>query len=334
VKKKPQMKMDEHGSREPKVAKDEKDSAWGPWFPSLASAFIFSFRFVLTGGLLLGGSVLAIAQEPPDAHSLATPSIRIWDLAVAGGIFMLPIAAMSLLAVTMSLERFFALRRQRVFPSRLAKELQDLARGQEGFDLREARLLCDRYPSAAANVVRAMLARAGRPASEIESTVAQTSQREADRLYANVRWLNLAASLSVMLGLIGTIQGMMMIFHQMQITDPTADRAAMLAGGIYTKLVCTFAGLSVAIPAAFFSHLFEGRIQALFREIEELVFTLLPQIERHEGTVRLSRQTADGVGEAHGNGDAISEEPMTTRRRSSSAAAGINQEIARPPIET
>jgi len=101
----------------------------------------------------------------------------------------------------------------------------------------------------------------------------------------------------------------------MQVTDPTADRAAMLAGGIYTKLVCTFAGLSVAIPSAFFSHLFEGRIQSLFREIEELVVTLLPQIERHEGGGRVSRQTAEGVGEAHGNGDAISSEPMIPIRK-------------------
>jgi biopolymer transport protein ExbB len=283
---------------------------------------------------VLGNCVTTVAEEQVGAHSLSTPTIRIWDLAVAGGIFMIPIAGMSLLAVTMSLERFFALRRQRVFPTRLAKGLEDLARRQSVFDVREARLLCDRHPSAAANVVQAMLARAGRPASEIESAVAQTSQREADRLYANVRWLNLAASLSIMLGLIGTIQGMMMIFHQMQVTDPTADRAAMLAGGIYTKLVCTFAGLSVAIPSAFFSHLFEGRIQSLFREIEELVFTLLPQIERHEGQLRVSRQTAEGVGDAHGNGDAISGEAMICPRRNSNGGSGTSHEIARPPVET
>ena len=65
----------------------------------------------------------------------ADTSIRIWDLAVAGGIFMIPIAAMSILAVTMSLERLFALRRQRVLPSRLVKGLEDLARRQAGFEL-------------------------------------------------------------------------------------------------------------------------------------------------------------------------------------------------------
>jgi biopolymer transport protein ExbB len=283
--------------------------------------------------MVLGSGAAAVAEEQVDSHSLATPSIRIWDLAVAGGIFMIPIAGMSLLAVTMAIERLFALRRQRVLPRGLVRGLNELEQRSGGFDVEAAIELCRKNPSAAANVVKAMLARAGRPLGEIELAVNQASQREADRLYANVRWLNLAASLSVMLGLIGTIQGMMMIFHQMQITDPTADRAALLAGGIYTKLVCTFAGLSVAIPSAFFSHLFEGRIQAIFREIEELVFTLLPQLQWHEGGARVTRQAAEGLGEAHGNGDAISDEHLISPRRSSSGGVGTSQEIARPPIE-
>ncbi len=51
-------------------------------------------------------------------------------------------------------------------------------------------------------------------------------------------------------------------------------------------LVTTFAGLSVAIPAAVLAHLFEGRIQRLFRELEETMLGLLPQLERFEGRLR------------------------------------------------
>lgn len=253
-------------------------------------------------GQAKSGQQEAAAVDPPAAPS--DTSIRIWDLAVAGGIFMIPIAAMSLLAVTMSLERLFALRRQRVFPPRLARGLEDLARRQAGFDLREAKLLCDRHPSAAANVVRAMLARAGRPPSEIESAVAQASQREADRLYANVRWLNLAASLSTMLGLIGTIQGMIMAFHRLTVTAVVADRTTMLAGGIYTALVTTFAGLAVAIPALLMSHFFEGRILAAFHQIDELTFHLLPSLAEGQG----------GGGAARGDyGTVIAEDEMRSR---------------------
>jgi biopolymer transport protein ExbB len=124
--------------------------------------------------------------------------------------------------------------------------------------------------------------------------VAHASQREADKLYANVRWLNISASLATMLGLIGTIQGMIMAFQQLTTLAAGTDRTQVLAAGIYTALVTTFAGLSVAIPSAFFSHYFEGRIQSAFHEIDELIFSLVPLLERYEGRVRFSRQGGDG----------------------------------------
>ncbi len=59
--------------------------------------------------------------------------------------------------------------------------------------------------------------------------------------------------------------------------------------GIYTALVTTFAGLAVAIPAAVLAHWFEGWIQKLFRELDETLLGLMPQLERYEGRMRVSR---------------------------------------------
>jgi len=264
-----------------------------------------------TANAQTGSDVAGPSAAPPPAAPAAAPatperdkSINLLKMAMAGGIFMIPIFAMSALVMTMVIDRFLGLRRSRVMPDGLISGLGEMAGSSGAFDPRKAYRLCQQYPSAAANVVRAMLLRVGRPIAEIESTIHQASQREADRLYSNVRWLNLAASLSVMLGLIGTIQGMILIFHQMQIMDPSADRASTLAGGIYTKLVCTFAGLSVAIPAAFFSHYFEGCIQSLFREIDEFTFNLLPQLERYEGRVRFGRHAEGTNGELTDKADA------------------------------
>ena len=172
-----------------------------------------------------------------------------------------------------------------------------LSEGNERFDPKKAYRLCQQFPSAAANVVRVMLLRVGRPLPEIESAVAQASQREADRLYSNVRWLNMAASLSTMLGLIGTIQGMIMAFHRLTVMEAAADRTTVLADGIYTALVTTFAGLFVAIPALLASHFFEGRILKMFHQIDELIFHLLPQLERYEGRVRFGRNGDAAAGE-------------------------------------
>jgi biopolymer transport protein ExbB len=252
------------------------------------------FRSAMAGGVVFGSCAAVMAQERAEGQLLATPSIRIWDLAVAGGIFMIPIAGMSVLAVTMAIERLFAMRRQRVLPAGLVRGLNELEQRTGEFAIADAKELCQRNPSAAANVVRAMLARAGRPLAEIESAVAQASQREADRLYANVRWLNLAASLSTMLGLIGTIQGMIMAFHRLTVTEVVADRTTMLAAGIYTALVTTFAGLAVAIPSLLMSHFFEGRILALFHQIDEMTFHLLPKLApAHEADGGLSRQNGN-----------------------------------------
>jgi biopolymer transport protein ExbB len=196
--------------------------------------------------------------------------------------------------VTFVVERFLGLRRSRVLPGELVDELGDLGASPSGFDPRKAYRICQQYPSAAASVIQAMLLKVGRPHSEVEHTVSETSSREADRLYANVRWLNLASAVSPLLGLFGTVWGMIRAFHDTAQLLPGQDKGEYLAEGIYIALVTTLGGLAVAIPAAIFAHFFESRVQNLFHEIDEMLFHLMPQIERYEGRVRFSKQGAEG----------------------------------------
>lgn len=220
--------------------------------------------------------------------------ISFFSLILKGGWFMIPIGMMSLIVVTIVIERWIALRSGRVLPADLVVELGQLSSGHGSFDPRAAYRVCQRFPSAAANVVRAMLLKVGRPHSEVEHTVAEASEREAERLYANVRWLNLAAAVTPLIGLLGTVWGMIDAFHRTTQLTPGQNKADELATGIYIALVTTFGGLMVAIPAAIFAHYFEGRVQRLFHQIDELLFSLLPQIEQFEGRVRFSRQGGDG----------------------------------------
>lgn len=233
--------------------------------------------------------------SPPPAK--ASAEINVFDLAIQGGIFMYPIYALSLLAVGVIIERFIGLRQDKVMPDGLVAAIGQLSDSKTGFDPRRAYRICQQYPSAAANVVRAMLLKVGRPHSEVEHTVAETSEREANRLYRNVRWLNMAAAVTPLIGLLGTVQGMIVAFHQTTVLAPGANKAVELANGIYTALVTTFGGLCVAIPSAFFAHYFEGRIQSLFHQIDELLFNLLPLTERFEGRVRFGRQLDQPEGE-------------------------------------
>ncbi len=242
----------------------------------------------------------AAAPEGTDAPAAAAKpdnSLSILRLYMEGGLFMIPITFLSVIGLVAAIERGLALRRERVVPEGLVTSLGQLGTAPGGFDPRRAFKLCQQYPSAAATVVRTMLLRVGRPLSEVESAVKDSSEREATKLYYNVRWLNLAATTATLFGLAGTIQGMILAFHKMTDLAPGADKAQELSSGIYVALVTTFAGLCVAIPSVMFAHLFEGRIQKLFNDIDELVQSLLPQVERYEGRVRFGKQDAGETAE-------------------------------------
>jgi biopolymer transport protein ExbB len=219
--------------------------------------------------------------------------INVFSLLVKGGFFMIPIFLMSLLVVTIVIERFIALRRDRVLPEELISELGQLGGSQGSFDPRQAYRICQRIPSAASTVICAMLLKVGRPHSEVEHAVAEASEREADRIYGNVRWLNLVAAVAPLMGLLGTVWGMIRAFHDTTQLAPGQNKADYLAEGIYVALVTTLGGLVVAIPAAIFAHWFEGRITGLFHQIDELLFNLMPQVERYEGRVRFSQTQVD-----------------------------------------
>lgn len=218
----------------------------------------------------------------------------LWQLFLAGGFMMWPITAMSLVVVTFGIERFVALRRSRFVPRSLREALATAA-ATTPFDPRLAYQACQRHPSVAATVTMAMLEKVGRPVPEIERAVETTKEREASRLYANIRPISLAVSVTPLLGLLGTVQGMIIAFYTTANLDAGANRAAELAQGIYVALITTFAGLCVAIPAAILAHFLEGRILRGFREVDAVTTGILPALERYEHKGRLSPDQLSGV---------------------------------------
>jgi biopolymer transport protein ExbB len=210
----------------------------------------------------------------------------LWQLVLQGGVLMWPIVAMSLVVVTFGIERFVALRRSRFVPAGLREGMAKLVAG--GFDPRKAWRLCTEFPSAAAEVLEAMLEKVGRPVPEIERAAEVAKDRAASRLYANIRPISLAVTVTPLLGLLGTVQGMILAFYTTANLEAGANRAAELASGIYIALITTFAGLCVAIPAAILAHWLEGRILRGFRDVDGLVDEVLPQLERYENKGRLT----------------------------------------------
>lgn len=266
---------------------------------------------------------------PPAGESVTEPSgIDLLTLIGSGGKFMIPIAIMSLLVVTLSVERLVSLRRKRVIPRRLVQRLKELADPIETLDPQAALQACQAHPSAAAIVIQAMLERTGQPLSDIERVAAETVQREADDYGGPIRWLNLAAAATPLMGLLGTVWGMIVAFHES--TSLTADRSRseQLSEGIYTALVTTLAGLIVAIPAAIMAQYLENRLTKLFHRIEELSFVVAPGLERFAGRMRF-----DSVRGMRPIGGAVKPPPPPNAASASSGrAVKPPRAVSDPPV--
>ena len=146
-------------------------------------------------------------------------------------------------------------------------------------------------------MIQAAILKVGRPHAELEKAVEDAVAREADEMAQNIRPINVAASIAPLLGLLGTVQGMILAFMVISTTASTgAAKGAELAQGIYTALVTTFAGLTVAIPAIIVANMLEGRIERLLRGMEDVFNEILPLFERFEGKWRVMlKSDASGV---------------------------------------
>ena len=230
-------------------------------------------------------------SQPAEAKQTPKPkSISFFSLILRGGWFMVPLGILSMVVVMLTIERFISLRREKIMPAELVTHLGNLSRTQGGFDPRSAYRITQQYPSSASNIVRALLLKVGRPQSEIETAVTETSQRETDRLNAPVSWLSVIATVAPLIGLLGTVWGITQAFFNLANTPAGVEvnKAMTLADGIYTALVTTLCGLMIAIPAAILAHFFESRIVKSINQINEMATTLMPQVEKYEGRLRFS----------------------------------------------
>jgi biopolymer transport protein ExbB len=218
----------------------------------------------------------------PPPKPTGPAQIVLLDLLLKGGWFMIPIGIVSVIALTVCIERLLNLRAGRIIPQPLARDLSRDGRESSALGMEQGLVACARHPSSLAAVVRNMLMRSGRPLPEVEHAATEATQREMDRVGGPIRWLHLTAAVAPLLGLLGTVWGMIVCFHDTTRIPPGQNKAEYLAEGIYIALVTTLAGLIVAIPAAMAAHYFEGRMLRLFRRLEEFVFELAPAIARSD----------------------------------------------------
>jgi biopolymer transport protein ExbB len=195
------------------------------------------------------------------------------DYFFKGGLLMYPLAACSLIALAVILEK--ALHFARARPAQgLAEAVLQAARDAR---LEQARALCSSSPRPLPRLLAAALEGRDLPRADLENRLSRIGSGELKLLSRRLHWLELVGRIAPMIGLTGTVTGLTRAFRTVaalkQVTDPS-----LLASGIWEALITTIAGLFIGIPALIAYHLYENRLRALAFELktsgEELVAAL------------------------------------------------------------
>jgi len=192
------------------------------------------------------------------------------EFLVSGGPVMIPIGLASLVGLAVFLERAFALRRGRIAPRGFAVEAEELIK-QERFA--DALTLCRKDGSAASRVVTVALQARGQPRTRIKERLEEAGRREAAELERYSQVLGTVANIAPLLGLLGTVWGMIITFQVIE--EQGVGVVSSLAGGISQALITTMAGLSVGIPALIGFRWVLARADDLLLELETFALLIL-----------------------------------------------------------
>jgi biopolymer transport protein ExbB len=197
------------------------------------------------------------------------------EIILAGGWLMAPILLCSTLSVAIIIERFWTLRKSKVTPEGLAATVEDWAARHE-LDHRHLTQLSTESPLG--RIYAAALINRKRPRDIIKEAVEDTGRHVVHDLERFLNTLGTIAGISPLLGLLGTVIGMIEVFSAIMISG--VGDANVLAGGISQALITTAAGLTVAIPSYFFYRFFRGMVAEYVISMEEKAISLIDIIER------------------------------------------------------
>jgi biopolymer transport protein ExbB len=196
------------------------------------------------------------------------------ELIVKGGVFMYPIIFCSIVALAVFIERIFLLRRKKIIPDDFIRQVEDLIK-KEKFS--EAVFLCQSNISSISKIFLAGLKNARKGMWLVKEAIEERGSREALILEKHVSILATIANLTPLLGLLGTVSGMIKTFKVISVQG--IGNPAPLAGGIAEALITTAAGLSIAIPTLVGHRFLKDKANTLVFEMEEDSIRLVDLME-------------------------------------------------------
>ena len=208
-----------------------------------------------------------------------------WEIVTAGGWLMVPIVACSVVALAIVAERFFTLRSGRVVPRNLVSDVWRLASTRQ---LNDEKLLEIQQGSPLGRVLAAGLMNKSYDREIMKSSIEEVGGHVAHELTRYLNALGTIAAVTPLLGLLGTVVGMISVFTN--ITTVGVGNPAQLAGGISQALITTAGGLMVAIPALMFHRYFRAKVDGLVVDMEKESLKLVDVLQKRQSQARMGAE--------------------------------------------
>jgi biopolymer transport protein ExbB len=191
-------------------------------------------------------------------------TLSLWSLALKGGIVMIPLVILSVVAIYIFIERYLAISRASVDEINFMNNIRDFIHDGR---IDSAKALCRNNQSPIARMIAKGIVRIGRPLSDINAAIENVGKLEISKLEKNIAVLATVSGAAPMLGFLGTVIGMVRAFYNMSMAGNNID-IGLLAGGIYEAMITTIAGLVVGILGFVCYNILVARIEKVVFMLE------------------------------------------------------------------
>jgi len=194
--------------------------------------------------------------------------MSLWQVFLAGGPVMWPILLCSIFATAIILEKFWHVHKIRIDTQEFLSSILDKMKRHQ---VKEALEICEKTKSPISHILKAGILKYDRPRPQIKEAIEDASLYEIPKLEKNLSMLATIAHISPLLGLLGTVTGMVRCFQTIQAKATSFHPVSPgdLAGGIWEALLTTVAGLIVAIPTFIVYNYLVSRINNFILEMEK-----------------------------------------------------------------
>jgi biopolymer transport protein ExbB len=218
---------------------------------------------------------LANTAANPEMNVSVTESVSYLDFLLKGGIMIVPIILLLFFCIYVIVERYLSIKKATKQDANL---ISDVKMQLQSGKLDNAIMMCSRENTASGNIMKSGISIIGRPISEIESVMERTANVEIAEMEKGLGHLGLISGIAPILGFIGTISGVIKIFHTISNTGNLNIQT--ISGGLYEKMISSGAGLVVGVVAYSAYHLFNMMIDSFSLKVQKQTLEIINVIQQ------------------------------------------------------